>query len=326
MASFERSDVADALLVLAEQAGGEVDVREAELFDRLADLFDLPEEERRETYVLGAGKEVPRWEQTVRVLQQELRRKGLFETGPRRGVWALSPAGRMLARELARRDRQRRAVRPRSSAHALSLIGFHVVTGEDGVHEVRSSLPSVAFAAVLVDVQGGMRLTIPKGNADVLLVAPEATLDGLPFLPEGAMVVPREALDAVALRHQRDPVPLDVLVGALRAAIGDRGLALSDLKEDDGVSADVRTVARLVLNHTRVRCDLEVTDPVQPDHVYWFLCADPATRGWARETIQQALEYLAGPSVGAFRRSEDGFLPVLSPDDALRLLDGGANA
>lgn len=85
----DRSDLADSLVRMLADAQGEVNVREDRIIERLADEYELTQDEREAQYDSGLN----RWEQTVFMLRQHLIKKGILMKGTRRGYWALTPKG-----------------------------------------------------------------------------------------------------------------------------------------------------------------------------------------------------------------------------------------
>lgn len=306
-------------------------VQKARLFELLAEEFSLTPEDLASTYQLGKGKVVSKWEQTIRVLQQELKAKGIFASAPRRGVWKLSAAGRRLGKELIRRETEGLPVAPppTTPSGALRCLGFEVENNGDGMHPtVTSPLPGVLFTAVLVEVSPTKRASLPRTDSLLLVVYEGDMAASLTLLPEGSIVLSLDQLIALAVRHQKDPIPLDIVVQALKGAEADRGAGLQALTEGQTAPDGIIEAARLVLNHSAARCEAGISLPIEPEHVYWYALGVSAERVRALDLdrVRTALDFLSSPSVGAFRKEGKGYILVMRPNDALMRLSRVAGA
>lgn len=214
---------------------------------------------------------------------------------------------------------------PRDALSVLETLGFAVRRASEGsLHEVRSPLSGVTFEAVVLVAEDLDNMVFRVPNKPLLIiVGGEFTDNGiLGVFPEGTMIVRRHDLDALCDVHQELPFSLDEIVDAFVATARDGGeTAIQDLIEGRGQSARSIELARILLEHGQLRARHGEMSPIRAEQVYWFLFAQPEYRGrYQLDEIEQVLNTLSSPAVGAFRNTESGYVQVMTPEIAARRL------
>lgn len=214
---------------------------------------------------------------------------------------------------------------PQTLAAGFQNLGFQVAESGDGGFVITSPVADHAFEADLWIVPRGGRGVFRARRRPTLLVVESA--ESVAIVPDGTLVFAVQQLDRLFRAHRDSPFDLDELVDAFRRAADGHAGAIDELIQRHYAALPPVELLVLVIEHGSLRNQHGITEPIRPEHVYWWLFGQPENRGrYTVDTIERALDVLANPVFGVLRREAGGYRQIQSLDGAAERLLSLANA